>query len=415
MTDFRTHTLDNGLRLVHCADSTTQMVALNILYRVGARNETPQRTGFAHLFEHLMFGGSKHAPNYDTPLQRAGGENNAWTTNDLTNYYLSLPRENASTAFWLESDRMAYLDLSSKALEVQRKVVMEEFKQRNLNQPYGDMGHLIRALAYTTHPYRWPTIGLELSHIAEATAEDVQEFYETHYSPGNAVLSVTGNISFDQCRELTEHWFGNLPHRPINTTPVPQEPPQIAQRRLEVERDVPINMLVMAFPMSRRFAPDFYIFDLISDLLAGGRSGRLTRRLIFEKPLFTAIDAYVSDSLDDGLFYVTGRLAPKISFAAAEQAVWEELQNLHHTAPESIEIKKAKNKYEVNTLMERMHYLSMAYELAYFEACGGDAALIDTTVDRYRAVTAEEVQRVAQQTFVPERSNIIHYHARKEV
>ena len=266
------HILDNGLRLVHSQDESTQMVALNILYNVGARDEDPEHTGFAHLFEHLMFGGSVNIPDYDMPLQLAGGENNAWTNNDITNYYLTVPRQNVETGFWLESDRMLSLDFSERSLEVQRGVVMEEFKQRCLNQPYGDVGHLLRPLAYQTHPYQWPTIGKELSHIANATLEEVKAFFFRFYAPNNAILAVTGNISFEEAVALTEKWFASIPRREVPLRNLPQEQEQTEERRLTVERNVPLDSLFMAYHMPAHCHPDYYAFDILSDVLSNGRS-----------------------------------------------------------------------------------------------------------------------------------------------
>ena len=309
-------TLDNGLRLVHCEDAGTQMVALNIVYDVGARDEHPLHTGFAHLFEHLMFGGSLHIPDYDMPLQLAGGENNAWTNNDITNYYLTVPKANVETGFWLESDRMLGLDFSERSLEVQRAVVMEEFKQRCLNQPYGDVGHLIRPLAYQVHPYQWPTIGKELSHIAQATLDEVKDFFYHHYAPNNAVLAVTGNIAWAEAVRLTRKWFGPIPRREVPERRLPQEPGQTEERRLSVERNVPLDALFMAFHMCRRDDPDYYAFDILSDILSNGRSSRLNLRLVQERKLFSSIDAYISGSRDAGLLHIGGKPSPGVSISS---------------------------------------------------------------------------------------------------
>ena len=276
------HCFPNGLRLVHYEDTSTQMVALNIVYDVGARDEHPEHTGFALLFEHLMFGGSVHIPDYDTPLQLAGGENNAWTNNDITNYYLTVPKPNVETAFWLESDRMLELAFSEQSLEVQRGVVMEEFKQRCLNQPYGDVGHLFRPLAFRVHPYRWPTIGKELSHIEQATLDEVKNFFYRFYAPNNAVLAVTGNISWDETVRLTEKWFAPIPRRDVPARQLPQEPEQTRERRLTVERNVPLDALFMGYHMCSRESADYYAFDILSDILSNGRSSRLNRRLVQE-------------------------------------------------------------------------------------------------------------------------------------
>ena len=319
-------TLDNGLKLVHYEDASTQMVALNIVYDVGARDEHPRHTGFAHLFEHLMFGGSLHIPDYDMPLQLAGGENNAWTNNDITNYYLTVPKANVETGFWLESDRMLGLDFSERSLEVQRAVVMEEFKQRCLNQPYGDVGHLIRPLAYRVHPYQWPTIGKELEHIAQATLDEVKDFFYRHYAPNNAVLAVTGNIGWEETVRLAQKWFGPIPRREVSERRLPQEPEQTEERRLCVERPVPLDALFMAFHMCRRDDPDYYAFDILSDILSNGRSSRLNLRLVQERKLFSSIDAYISGSRDAGLLHISGKPSPGVSLDEAEAAVRAELE-----------------------------------------------------------------------------------------
>lgn len=402
------HILDNGLRLVHHEDTGTQMVAMNIVYDVGARDEHPDHTGFAHLFEHLMFGGSVHIPDYDTPLQHAGGENNAWTNNDITNYYLTVPAANAETGFWLESDRMLALAFSPRSLEVQRGVVMEEFKQRCLNLPYGDVGHLIRPLAYQVHPYRWPTIGKELSHIAQATLDEVEEFFYRHYAPNNAVLAVTGHISWDETRRLAEKWFGPIPRREVPLRCLPQEPIQTEERRLTVEREVPVDALYMAFHICGRDEADFYIYDALSDILSNGRSSRLTQVLLLERKLFSAIDAYVSGSREPGLLHISGRLAAGVTLEQAETAVWEELERLKEMPVDETELEKVKNKFESTQIFGNINYLNVATNLAWFELTG-KAEDIDQEVDRYRAVSAEQLQNCARRTFCRCNTNVLYY------
>lgn len=392
------HILANGLRLVHSQDDSTQMVALNILYNVGARDEHPEHTGFAHLFEHLMFGGSVNIPDYDAPLQLAGGENNAWTNNDITNYYLTVPRQNVETGFWLESDRMLSLDFNERSLEVQRGVVMEEFKQRCLNQPYGDVGHLLRPLAYKEHPYQWPTIGKELSHIANATLDEVKDFFFRFYAPNNAVLAVTGNISFEEAVALTEKWFGTIPRRDVPIRRLPQEPVQTEERRLTVERNVPLDALFMAFHMCERAHPDYYAFDILSDILSNGRSSRLNQRLVQEKQLFSSIDASISGSIDAGLFHISGKPSAGVSLEEAEAAVREELKILQNEAIAAQELEKVKNKFESTQIFGNINYLNVATNLAWFEL-NGEAEDMEREVERYRAVTAGQLQTVAQAAF----------------
>lgn len=402
------HTLDNGLRLVHYEDASTQMVALNIVYDVGARDEHPQHTGFAHLFEHLMFGGSVNIPDYDTPLQQAGGENNAWTNNDITNYYLTVPKANVETGFWLESDRMLGLAFSEHSLEVQREVVMEEFKQRCLNQPYGDVGHLLRPLAYQVHPYRWPTIGKELSHIAQATLQEVEDFFYRYYAPNNAVLAVTGNISWEETLRLTEKWFAPVPYRHVPERHLPAEPEQQAERRLTVERNVPLDALFMVYHMCSRDDADYYAFDILSDILSNGRSSRLIRHLVQEQNLFSSIDAYISGSRDAGLFHISGKPAAGVSLEQAEAAVRKELEQLQQQPVEAAELEKVKNKFESTQIFGNINYLNVATNLAWYELAG-QAEDINRTVERYRAVTSGQLQAVARQAFRQENCSVLHY------
>lgn len=410
MIQVNRYTLANGLRIVHNEDDSTQMVALNLLYDVGARDEDPSHTGFAHLFEHLMFGGSLHIPDYDTPVQNAGGENNAWTNNDITNYYITLPHQNVETGFWLESDRMFSLDFSPKSLEVQRQVVIEEFKQRNLNQPYGDASHLLRELAYESHPYRWPTIGKEIAHIAQATLEEVKDFFYRFYAPNNAILAVTGHISFEETIRLAEKWFGPIPARNISPRQLPAEKPQTAVRRKTVERKVPVDAIYMAFHMSNRMHPDYYVYDMITDILSNGRSSRFIQSLVQEQKLFTSIDAYISGSLDEGLLHVTGKPVEGVSLEQAEEAIWKELEKMKTVPVSEQELEKVKNRYESERIFNNINYLNVATNLAFFELTG-KAEDINKEVGKYRAVTAEQIQATSARCFVPENCSILYYKA----
>lgn len=410
MIQVNRYTLANGLRIVHNEDDSTQMVALNLLYDVGARDEDPSHTGFAHLFEHLMFGGSLHIPDYDTPVQNAGGENNAWTNNDITNYYITLPYQNVETGFWLESDRMLSLDFSPKSLEVQRQVVIEEFKQRNLNQPYGDASHLLRELAYEAHPYRWPTIGKEIAHIAQATLEEVKDFFFRFYAPNNAILAVTGHISFEETVRLAEKWFGPIPARNISPRQLPAEKPQTAVRRKTVERKVPVDAIYMAFHMSNRMHPDYYVYDMITDILSNGRSSRFIQSLVQEQKLFTSIDAYISGSLDEGLLHVTGKPVEGVSLEQAEKAIWKELEKMKTVPVSEQELEKVKNRYESEQIFNNINYLNVATNLAFFELTG-KAEDINEEVGKYRAVTAEQIQATSARCFVPENCSILYYKA----
>lgn len=405
--------LSNGLRVIHEEDRTTQMVALDILYDVGARDEHPDHTGFAHLLEHLMFGGSLHIPDYDTPVQIAGGENNAWTSNDLTNFYITLPKQNVETGFWLESDRMLSLSFNQNSLDVQRQVVIEEFKQRCLNQPYGDVGHIMRAMAYKVHPYQWPTIGKEVSHIAQATMKEVKDFFFRFYAPNNAILVVTGNISFDETISLTEKWFGPIERRDVPQRQLPQEPQQTEERRQTVERDVPSDVLYMAFHKCDRQHPDFYAYDALSDILSNGKSSRLAQHLVRERRIFNSVDAYISGSIDAGLFTIYGKPANGVSLEEAEKAIWEELILLQQEQITEDELEKVKNRYESNQIFSNMNYLTVATNLAYAELIG-KAESINEDVANYRKVSTAQLQRISQTTFQRSNCSTLYYKAIKK-
>lgn len=408
MIKINKHTLSNGLRIVHTEIKSTQMVALNLLYDVGARDENEHHTGFAHLFEHLMFGGSKNVVSFDEPLQMAGGENNAWTSNDVTNFYITIPKQNVETAFWLESDRMLSLSFDTTSLETQRSVVIEEFKQRCLNQPYGDVYHLVRDLAFTQHPYKWPTIGKQVSHIEEATMAQVKDFFYRFYAPNNAVLAVTGNISFEEVLQLAQKWFGPIPKREIVSRQLPQEPLQRLKRTLEVERNVPVDLIYLGFHMCDRLHPDYYAYDMLSDILARGSSSRLIQRLIKEQQLFTGADANIWGSRDKGMIQMLGQLSPGVSMEQAEEALWHELSLLSRELVDTYEIEKVKNNFESTHVFEHMNYQSIAASLAFWELLG-DVEGINTEVETYRKVTREQLQRIAKETFTPSKANLLYY------
>lgn len=408
MIHINRYTLSNGLRLIHWENPTTQMVALNVLYNVGARDEHPEHTGFAHLFEHLMFGGSVNIPDYDTHVQMAGGENNAWTSNDVTNYYITLPRQNMETGFWLESDRMLSLDFNEKSLEVQRHVVIEEFKQRHLNQPYGDVGHIVREMAYKVHPYRWPTIGKEIGHIEHATLDEVKDFFFRFYAPDNAILAVTGNITFKEAVMYTEKWFGPIPQRHVQPRNLPQEPKQTEERRITVERNVPADALYMAFHKCDRLHPDYYVHDMMSDLLGNGNSSRLVRHLVQEQQVFSNVDAYIAGSIEAGTFHLTGRPVPGVSLEEAEAAIWKELEAMKKEPIREEELEKVKNRYESEQIFGNINYLNVATNLAFFELIG-QAEDINGEVEKYRSVTSEDILRVAGETFVRENASVLYY------
>lgn len=408
MIKFERFTLPNGLKVLVHPDNSTPMAVVNVLYDVGARDEEPGKTGFAHLFEHLMFGGSVNIPDYDDPLQLAGGENNAYTTNDLTNYYCQLPAENLETAFWLESDRMLSLAFSKKSLDVQRKVVCEEFKEHYINKPYGDAWHLMRELAYKEHPYRWMTIGKELSHIENARLEDVKAFFFKHYTPINAILVVAGNVTFDGVKKLAEKWFGDIPSGEKYNRSVPQEPVQVEERRLTVTRKVPADALFKTWKMCGRNDRDYYTTDLLTDILGGGASSRLYQSLVKEKKLFTAINCYHFGSFDAGLFTIEGQLVQGVDMAQAERAVEEVLDVVRHAAIDERELQKVKNKTESVMAFEDMSVMNRAGSLAFYELLG-DGMLMNTEFEKYQQVSTEDIQRIAAQLLVPSNSNTLWY------
>jgi zinc protease len=408
MLQFEKFRLNNGLRVIVHTDTATPMFAMNILYDVGARDEEEGRTGFAHLFEHLMFGGSMHIPDYDEPLQMAGGENNAYTTNDLTNYYIQLPLENAPTAFWLESDRMLSLAFSENSLEVQRKVVCEEFKEHYLNKPYGDAWHLLRKLAYTTHPYRWPTIGENLEQIETAQLEHVRAFFHKHYTPRNAIMCLAGNITTEAARELSERWFGSIPAGNAYVRDLPAEPRQEQARVRMHYGDVPTNALYKAWHMSGRMAPDYYASDLITEIMGSGQSSRLYRRLVIEEQLFSSIHCYHTGSLDPGLLIIEGKVAEHISPEVADAAVTREIDLLLNEGVTESELQKSKNKIESMIAFEDMSLLNRANNLAFYELMG-DAGQINVEWSRYNAVTADSLLETAREVFRTENSNTLFY------
>ncbi len=408
MINFITHTLSNGLEVIVHEDASTPLVTLNLLYKVGARDEDPQRTGFAHLFEHLMFGGSVNIPDYDGPLQLAGGDNNAFTNNDITNYYLTLPIQNIETGFWLESDRMLSLAFSEKSLEVQRNVVIEEFKQRYLNQPYGDVWLLLRPLAYKVHPYQWATIGKDVSHISEASVEDVRKFFFKYYCPDNAVLVVAGNVKAENIFSLAEKWFGEITRKMEKRSPYPVEPEQTEYRELTVERDIPYDSVYRAYHMCSRLEPEFYAVDLLSDVMSRGRSSRLYNSLVKEKKLFTEVNAYPTSDFDRGLFVVEGKLVKGISMKEAEDGLDAVIHSLCNETVGTDELEKVKNKVESTIEFSEMDLSGRALNLA-IAAYMGDVNLINTELKLYRKVTKEDIQTQAKKLFRKTNCSTLHY------
>ena len=410
MIQFEKFILANGLRVIVHQDLSTPMAVMNILYDVGARDENPERTGFAHLFEHLMFGGSVNIPDYDEPLQRAGGENNAYTTNDLTNYYIQLPAENLETAFCLESDRMLSLAFSEKSLDTQRKVVCEEFKEHYLNKPYGDVGFKIRDLAYKQHPYKWMTIGKELSHIENAKLEDVKNFFFKHYRPVNAIMVVAGNVTVEKVKALAEKWFGDIPPGEKYKRNLPQEPKQTEARQMEVKADVPLDALYKCWHMYPRLDEKYYIVDLLTDILSGGGSSRLYQALVKEKKLFSNVECYHHGTMDAGLVSFDGKLVKGVKMEDAEKGLLEIVNQMKKERVAENELQKVKNKTESTIAFEDMTVMSRAASLAYYELLG-DASWINQELEKYNAVTTEDILQESRNIFSDTNSSTLYYYA----
>jgi predicted Zn-dependent peptidase len=408
MIKFDKFTLDNGLKIIVHQDKTTPVVTVNILYNVGAKDETPELTGFAHLFEHLMFGGSVNIPKYDEPLQKVGGENNAFTNNDITNYYLSIPKENLETAFWIESDRMLDLAFSEKSLEVQRNVVIEEFNQRYLNQPYGDLWLLLRPLVFQKHPYQWATIGKDISHIENAKMEDVKAFYKKYYNPNNAIMVVAGDVDLEEVKRLSKKWFAPIEAGAEITRNIPIEPKQTEPRFLKVERDVPVNAIFKVYHMCGRMDADYHATDLISDILANGKSSRLHQKLVKEKQLFTSIQSYISGDIHPGMLVFAGYLTDGISSEEADQALTDEIAKLGKEGVDEAELQKVKNKVESVLTFSDISTLDRAMNLAFHELLG-DAENINAEFSKYQKIETADIQRVASDIIRESNSTTLYY------
>jgi zinc protease len=410
MINFNRFTLGNGLRVIVHEDASTPMAVVNIMYDVGARDEDPVKTGFAHLFEHLMFGGSVNISDFETPLNMAGGENNAYTSNDVTNYYIQLPAENLETALWLESDRMLSLAFSEKSLDVQRKVVSEEFKEHYINKPYGDVWFKLREMAYKEHPYRWMTIGKDLSHIENAALIDVQNFFYKHYTPINAILVVAGNVKTEEVKILVEKWFGDIPPGKKYIRNVNPEPKQQAPRRLEVKATVPLDALYKCWHMDRRLDHGYYVADLITEVLGGGNSSRLFQHLVKEKQIFSSIECYQFGTIDHGLLAIEGKLVKGVKMKEAEDAIEEELDKLKREEINEKELTKVKNKTESAIAFEDMSVMTRANNLAFYELLG-DAALFNSDREKYFAVTSKDVLEFSRKIFDVNNSNTLCYYS----
>ncbi|GAA3919753.1 pitrilysin family protein [Hymenobacter algoricola] len=410
MIQFEEFTLANGLRCIVHEDHTTPVAVVNVLYNVGSRDEDAGHTGFAHLFEHLMFSGSVNIPNYDEPLQYVGGENNAFTSPDITNYYLTLPANNVETGFWLESDRMLGLAFSENGLEVQRKVVVEEFKQNYLNQPYGDVWLKLRPLAYQQHPYQWPTIGKEIGHIENAVMDDVRAFFQKHYSPANAILVLAGDITRAEAQRLAEKWFGPIPGGQPYHRSLPAEPRQTAPRHLDVTADVPVNALYKVYHMPGRQDESYYATDLLSDVLGRGKSSRLYQRLVKEQPLFNSISASCTGSFEPGLLVISGRLNADVTMEEADAAIEAVLAELRTAEVEPLELEKVKNQAEVSIVFGEIELLNRAMNLAFSKLLGG-ANLVNQESAKVQAVTPATVQAAAQEVLRPSNCSTLYYRA----
>lgn len=410
MIAYSEFTLDNGLRVIVHEDHTVQIAVMNILYDVGSRDEDENKTGFAHLFEHLMFGGSVNIPNYDEPLQRVGGENNAFTNTDITNYYLTVPAANIETGFWLESDRMLSLSFDPNVLEVQRKVVIEEFKQRYLNQPYGDVWLKLRPLVYQVHPYKWATIGKDISHIERATMDDVKEFFFSHYIPSNAVLVVAGNVTVDQVRRLAEKWFGPIPAGQRKKRALQAEPVQTNKRQLVVEANVPANAFYKAYHMPGRFHGDYFAVDLLSDVLGRGQSSRLYKTLVKEKEIFTSLSSFVMGTLDPGLLAISGRVKDGISLEQAEAEVQQVVSGIVKNGVEQEELEKVKNQSETTFEFDEVEVMNRAMNLA-FASLSGNVQRVNQEREMMNKVSTQDIKRVAEEILTEENASVMYYKA----
>jgi predicted Zn-dependent peptidase len=408
MINYDISTLHNGLKVIVHKDDTTPMVCVNMLYRVGAKDEKEDKTGFAHLFEHLMFSGSKNYPDFDNIVEESAGESNAFTNNDYTNYFITLPLSQLETALQLESDRMQNLIINQKSLDIQKNVVIEEFKQRYLNQPYGDVWMLLRELSYSVHPYRWSTIGKDISHIERATLNDVKKFYNQFYCPNNAILCIAGNVEKQDVIKLCKKYFGTNEKREEIIRKHIKEPLQIEKRELRVKRNIPQNAIYITFPMASRLEKEYYAFDLLSDILSNGRSSRLYNSLVKEKKIFTEVNAFISGDVENGLFILTGKYCEKVSMEKGKEALFEELEKISKSEIDPKEFQKVKNKFESTMAFSQIKAIEKAMNLCYFEHLD-NIEQINKEIDSYTNLSLDFVKEVAQKNFVEEKSNILYY------
>ena len=410
MIEFQKYELKNGLKLIVHQDKSTPIVAVNLAFDIGARDEDPEMTGLAHYFEHLMFSGSKNAPDYDKRLQMAGGQNNAFTSNDYTNYYVTLPKENLETALWLESDRMFQLNLDSKSLETQRKVVIEEFKQRYLNQPYGDAWMELRALSYENHPYKWSTIGKEISHVEKVTLEDANVFYNRFYSPNNCILTIAGDVDNDAVYNLVKKWFDDIPSSEIIRRERKPEVPQIKARTKEIVSKVPLDAFYFSFKMNKRSSKGFYVGDLVSDVLGRGESSWLFTELVVNKDLLSEVGSYVTGDRDEGLFVISGKLNEGTKIDDVEKIIWENISKLTDELVAEKDLNKAKNKFETAHVYGELNVLNKAMNLCYMELLG-DVNMINKELDNYVLLTADDLKEWSETYLTKDKVCKIYYKA----
>ncbi len=413
MIQFEKFTLSNGLKVIFHKDPTTPLAVINTLFDVGARDESPDKTGFAHLFEHLMFGGSVNIEDFDAPLQNAGGESNAFTSNDITNYYNIIPAQNIETALWLESDRLLSLAFTEKSLETQRSVVIEEFKQRYLNQPYGDVWLELRPLAYTTHPYQWATIGKEIKHIEDASMEDVKSFFYKHYTPSNAIVCIAGNFELDFVKQIMEKWYGDIPSGIKPARILPLEPKQEIFKEKTIESKVPSNAFYYAFKMAEKKSFEYYVTDLLSDALGRDKSSRLYITLQKELKLVTEINCYITGSLDNGLLIIEGKIAPGETFEKIDTEIWKVLEELKHNLLSDSDLERIKNKISTAKEFQEQGLLNRAMNLCLFELLG-DANGINEEATLYESITATHIHTIANEILTTNNCSLLKIKAIKE-
>lgn len=412
MVAFEKYHLDNGLTVILQQDTTTPMVATNVCYNVGSKDENPERTGFAHLFEHLMFGGSKNIANFHKEVELASGSENGFTSIDVTDYYITLPKQNLEVAFWLESDRMNELVFSPESLEIQRHVVIEEYKQSYLNQPYGDAMLLHMPLCYQKHPYLWMPIGKTPQHVEEATMEEVKAFFYTFYRPNNAVLTVSGNIQIEACKDMIHKWFSPILQGKPYIRNLAQEPLQTEPRYLDITRDVPSDRLQKAYKMGKRTDSEYVPACMLVDILSNGKSSRLIKKLKYENPIFSSINAYLLGSFDDGLLFIIGYTYPNIAIEDADKLVQEQLQLLCEDGISDYELQKVKNKAKTEFDYDMLDVQSKTMNLSINEVMSA-AEIVNSMEEAYMRVTAEDIQQTARKIFNENRCSTLYYRAKK--